>query len=607
MKRFMLICVISMLSFTLVLFARSAEPDGVAFDFGEMYVVDGNPKELPHTFEATVYIPEDADTSTRLGTIMSTYTALDTYYFHFDIYSGDSTLFPRFEWKGLYDKSTNNLARSFNFKKAVLEPGNWYHIAIVIDSANAFLHCYIDGEYVQSNSGGIRLADIDARVIDYPIIVGNDNRPYQKFNFKGKIDCIAMFSDVRTPAQINADYKSVGDTDWLFVGLDWGTERREVEWAKEVVEAHPNHKVAIFTHSYLHGDGTTIDEEDTGSYASSRIPLDDYLTGEELWEEFVSQYENIALVFSGHQEFNNVVMTQSKGVHQNTVTQFLIDQQSVDHTYLNDVKEKSPSLVTMFYFSKDGKTVSVEQYSPIRNQYYCTANQITFDMDADVDEQNVGFNGYSIVPSGSGTEKDPYIIENGGNLIWMSNNCTLSSGPSFDGEYFEQVCDIDLNTCTIKSIGYCYVDNTSMAAFGGHYNGNGYSIKNGRIITASYSHPQTREYGDGLFGVICGATVENVVLENIVLWSNGVTGAVVGRAVPSADKKSVISGCTVKSDCSIYSNNSNANRSHLPSAYDDVSNDGVIGVICGMAHGTVIENCVSHADILGILNMLCKE
>ncbi len=378
MKRFMLICVISMLSFTLVLFAHSAEPDGVAFDFGEMYVVDGNPKELPHTFEATVYIPEDADTSTRLGTIMSTYTALDTYYFHFDIYSGDSTLFPRFEWKGLYDKSTNNLARSFNFKKAVLEPGNWYHIAIVIDSANAFLHCYIDGEYVQSNSGGIRLADIDARVIDYPIIVGNDNRPYQKFNFKGKIDCIAMFSDVRTPAQINADYVSVGDIDWLFVGLDWGTERREVEWAKEVVEAHPNHKVAIFTHSYLHGDGTTIDEEDTGSY------------------------------------------------------------------------------------------------------------------------------------------------------------------------------------------------------------------------------------GDGLFGVICGATVENVVLENIVLWSNGVTGAVVGRAVPSADKKSVISGCTVKSDCSIYSNNSNANRSHLPSAYDDVSNDGVIGVICGMAHGTVIENCVSHADILGILNMLCK-
>ena len=210
MKKVLLFVCVLLASLTLSAYA--AEPDGVAFDFGEMYIADGKPVALPHTFEATVYIPEGIDTTKRAGTVLSTYTGLDTYYFIFDVMSDGSKLYPRFEWTGLYNKSTDSMLRQFNFKNAVLEPGTWNHIAVVVDPQNAFLHCYLDGEYIQSNSGGIRLADMDARIVDYPMIIGNDNRPNQIYNFKGKIDSIALFSDVRTPEQIKADSKAI-DTD----------------------------------------------------------------------------------------------------------------------------------------------------------------------------------------------------------------------------------------------------------------------------------------------------------------------------------------------------------------------------------------------------------
>ena len=746
--------------------------DGVSFEDQQMYYADGKLADVPHTIEVMLYIPEGTDETVRAGTIVSTYTQLDTYYFHFDVNTTNTKLYPRFEFKNLYDTSTSDLLRNFNFKNATLEPGEWTHIAILIEPQKNQLSCYKNGEFVQSNSAAIRLGDMDARVIDYPLVIGNDNRFGQEYGFKGRIASLSMYSDVRTAEEISADYQNasytdpdtlahweftsadqgknvmalagpdlsyskrwvteaemthptdyeyalvamgdiqyivendvnngttytaqmhkwiadnaeskkikyvmsmgditnadtdaewavaaqaikqldgvvdysvirgnhdvynggtgldtyfgdedylaqfdgtnggtydgslintwrvmtLGSTDWLFVNLDFGATDAMVAWATDVIEAHPNHKVIITTHCYMHGDGTTCDDEDTGSTDEAL-----HNNGHELWDELVSQHENIVMVLSGHQEFNLVTWTQGQGVHGNTVSQFLIDQQAVDKYYMNK-SELPAGLVTMLYFDQDGKTVSVEQYSPLRDAYFHTVNQFSFDMTAEAEPQTSDWNGYSITPSGTGSAADPYIIENGGNLIWMSKQLASkdSTTPGLDGKYFKQVCDIDLNRCAIKSIGYYYSTkdgSTKMSAFGGHYDGGGYSIMNGRIVPYNYSPDTDICWGGGLFGVIYGATVKNIVLENVDVYSRSVTGGIVGIAAApmngnAASNFNQIIGCDVKSDCNIYSVFLKSVNEGIE--YNNVYHSGIIGSVCGMAYATTIQGCTADVDV----------
>ena len=389
---------------------------------------------------------------------------------------------------------------------------------------------------------------------------------------------------------------------WLFIHLDSYVTNEKIdstgvlEWAKGLIESHPDHRVVITTHEYLDYMGVT----------QSRA--------EHLWNDIVSKYENVEMVFSGDISSNYVTMTQTKGEKGNTVSQFLIDPQHVDNYYLKISQLDTESternlpvgLITVFYFSADGKTVSAETYSPIHGKYYNTLNQFTFDLDADVNEKitDDSWTGAEIVPSGSGTVGDPYIIENGGNLVWMSNNVTVNATgtPSFDGAYFKQICDIDLNGKAFKSIGHYYGGSTDMAAFGGVYDGNGYAIKNGVIISNNKSHGQTQAYGDGMFGVIYGATIKNIVLEDIDIWSYSLTGGIVGRAASPLDGSAeanfnIISGCIVNDSVKIHPTICYDNRSVKNTEFDTDNYDGIVGAICGLAHSTTVSNCKSAVNI----------
>ena len=400
---------------------------------------------------------------------------------------------------------------------------------------------------------------------------------------------------------------------WLFINLDYSPSDDILAWANRVVADHPDHKVVMTTHGYMHMDGTPLSHEDSGSLNNN--------SGEEMWTKFVSLHENIVMVLSGHMECNLLQMKQAKGVHGNTVTQFLIDQQTIDLALMN--KDQLPlGLVAMFYFDEDGENVSVEWYSTTYDKYFQTRNQFSFNMNADCEEQIFPWDGLAVAPKGAGTESNPYIVENGGNLLWMANQITqvdLSAGgtPSFEGIYFKQVCDIDLAGLVIKSIGYYHTSQgniNKVAAFAGHYDGGGYSIKNGRVIPSGTSHESNINWCDGLFGCIYGATVENVTLDNVTIWSRGVTGGIVGRATaprntsPSSDFN-VISNCHINSNCRIVSTwqldqrykpgYDGAENKPLPEGaldYNTRYRAGIVGGICGMAYATTIKGCTNAVE-----------
>ena len=169
-----------------------------------------------------------------------------------------------------------------------------------------------------------------------------------------------------------------------------------------------------------------------------------------------------------------------------------------------------------------------------------------------------GWNGSTAtMPQGTGTKDDPYVISSAENLKWMSDmlngkqylatigyngqlwHPTYTNGwteieaygngtytfnvngteVNIDGvpkrivlsdlenapqAYFVQTCDIDLNGKSLKTIGayWSYGGNGTGSVkgqwFGGVYDGQGYSIKNGSIVPCGTSSANWN--ASGLFG-----------------------------------------------------------------------------------------------------------
>ncbi len=407
-------------------------------------------------------------------------------------------------------------------------------------------------------------------------------------------------------------------TKWLIVNLDYAPTDSELDWAGSIISSNSDRKAIVVTHQYMNLDGTTVDREDY-------VPDDgSNSTGSHAWDRLVRKHENIVMVLSGHMENNKIVLTQNKGDNGNTVSQFLIDPQDLDWYYNRNVNDENDTmspvgLVAILYFDEDGRTVDFRYYSPIKDKYYHTVNQFSFDLEAEGEEYDDGWNGVPVAPSGTGTKEDPYIIDNAGNLLWMSQTIIEGGIKSLDswrgvdsgyfyGKYFKQVCDIDLNGCAIKSIGYQYQteDNSKLniAAFGGNYDGGGYRIYNGRIASAKShaTYQSSNTYaGDGLFGVIYGATIENVTLDNVTVYSQGMTGGIVGRAAaPYAEATegfNTIRNCKVTNSCKLVAGFYPGATVHNSAAYDDIIYHVSVGGICGMAWATTFEDCVSDVEI----------
>ena len=206
-------------------------------------------------------------------------------------------------------------------------------------------------------------------------------------------------------------------------------------------------------------------------------------------------------------------------------------------------------------------------------------------------------------PEGLGTQESPYLIASAENLYWMSQQIgsgTVStdvvSNP-FEGKYFVQTADIDLNGKSLAPIGYYYGDSSTMYVFGGTYNGQGYTIKNGTIISASGAEA-TVNWGTGMFGVIYGATIRNIVFDNITVDGDSTVGILVGRAATAdytdidfntIEKITVNSNCLVSNSCTSYS-----------TGFKYI---GQVGGIVGMAQGTMIKYCINSADITVVGNV----
>lgn len=131
--------------------------------------------------------------------------------------------------------------------------------------------------------------------------------------------------------------------------------------------------------------------------------------------------------------------------------------------------------------------------------------------------------------NGSGTEDDPYLIENVEDLKRFRD--LVNTGNSFDYKYFKQTSNIDLRfEENWEPIGTFGTGNY----FWGFYDGNGYTISNLVI--------KDPDANTGLFGVLAGE------VSNLGIESGSIEGNCVGSFAGHGMNTAVIFNCYNKSD-----------------------------------------------------------
>ena len=178
---------------------------------------------------------------------------------------------------------------------------------------------------------------------------------------------------------------------------------------------------------------------------------------------------------------------------------------------------------------------------------------------------------------GTGTEADPFLIENAQQLAYLANR--VNNGLDAAGGHvsnhdlhYKLMTDVNLNgseTFQWTPIGY-WISETNYYSFGGHFDGNNHAVS-GLYINSSANRV-------GFFGYTDGATIENLSIAGDTIATTGrYAGGIVGYTIATK-----ISNCN--NACMISSNYS--------TSYS--YSGGMVGQTSGI---TYITNCYSTGDI----------
>ena len=225
-------------------------------------------------------------------------------------------------------------------------------------------------------------------IVPYSLVRGNhDESKYFNKYFATDAYISQFGGEFMNEGDVRNSYKlvTIGSTDYLFLTLDYGASDEILQWANEVVLAHPNHRVIVTTHGYHGFDGGHLNYDNTPSSGNITSASDvdtsvgdngnrGYNNGQQIWEKFVSLHPNIFLVMSGHTPMEDVFVLQTEGVHGNVVNQLLIDPQWMDP------QKGGVGMVCMLYFSEDGSQMEIEWICTDTGKYYKEMNQFGLDL-----------------------------------------------------------------------------------------------------------------------------------------------------------------------------------------------------------------------------------
>ncbi len=168
----------------------------------ETFVASKKFSSIPKTVEAWIHFPKTMDSTRRGGVILGSYEGSSVKRFNVEITTKGA---PR-----LYFQDGNGTVTNAIFSDVNVYTGKWLHLTLVYDKAKGEGRCYVNGKLEQTLS----LSPGDY-AISAPMVVGADYRGGNEQYFKGQIHSVAVYSDVRTEAEIAQDKSNMGKDDPL--------------------------------------------------------------------------------------------------------------------------------------------------------------------------------------------------------------------------------------------------------------------------------------------------------------------------------------------------------------------------------------------------------
>ncbi|MBR5139588.1 MAG: hypothetical protein IKV16_00910, partial [Clostridia bacterium] len=168
-------------------------------------------EDVPHTFEAWVYA---SYSGAAVGTILGNYSTKAGGRFTFGI---NKSFCPELVF---YDKS--GAVHSVVFKGSDLTSSKWTHVVITFDEVREQFDLYLNGEYKQT----VKFADSCSKAKDskclngcigifsfesakqYPFALGGDCNFMNPNYFRGRLQDVALYSDVLTADEIKGSYQN---------------------------------------------------------------------------------------------------------------------------------------------------------------------------------------------------------------------------------------------------------------------------------------------------------------------------------------------------------------------------------------------------------------
>lgn len=241
--------------------------------------------------------------------------------------------------------------------------------------------------------------------------------------------------------------------------------------------------------------------------------------------------------------------------------------------YFTNRSDGSELVVATIVYSEEGEVVFIPE-SPVRTGEYYFNRAVLVETDQAAAEEEVGLDiplGCMVSISGSscdfkeetvddnlecygsGTKEDPYRISSYvhlENLMTMVNS-TEENNKKYGDKYYIQTANISLKVpCATLNSGWNSIGNHITRPFAGHYDGQGYKIKNMTVKRKGNVVPQP----SGLFGIIIGSSISNVKMESSTIESDfAVAGMLVGSVVSTGNLRltSGLKNCSVASSCKI--------------------------------------------------------
>ena len=167
---------------------------GLTCNLDEQYMMSKKLKTTPLTFEAVFTVGKEGlkSTTTILGSDGMFDPAL--------VFAVNKNGQPKVSIRNVahYSKQYN-----YTFNNVDVATGERVHLAIVMDFSNKKMHCYVNGELAQT----LTVANIKAFKEKHNMVIGGDLRNGNSTYFTGKIESVALWSDLRTAAEVKQDFE----------------------------------------------------------------------------------------------------------------------------------------------------------------------------------------------------------------------------------------------------------------------------------------------------------------------------------------------------------------------------------------------------------------